>query len=137
MVQLIARKPLIYAGRRYPAGVRFEASGRDALLLQAVKSAELAPIDKGSDAPPKRKRGRPRKHAAETPMKTPHPVPPPVPEREDDDDTPLEPPDEDDAPPDEDHATEQPPGQSPTGRSTGTLRAKKRTYKRRDLHAER
>jgi hypothetical protein len=71
MVKLIARRPLVYAGRRVAMGETFEASPSDARLLVAVRSATLsaadtdagAPTEGASDAPapPKRKRGRPRK----------------------------------------------------------------------------
>jgi hypothetical protein len=75
MVKLIARRPLVYAGRRVAMGETFEASPSDARLLVAVRSATLsaadtdagAPTEGASDAPapPKRKRGRPRTAAGE------------------------------------------------------------------------
>jgi hypothetical protein len=75
MVKLIARRPMVYAGRRVAMGETFEASPSDARLLVAVRSATLsatdtaagAPAEGASDAPapPKRKRGRPRKSEGE------------------------------------------------------------------------
>jgi hypothetical protein len=129
MVQLIARRDFTLGTHRYKQGQALDIPPPYAHILTHRKLTELASADT-PPPPAKRKRGRPRKVRAETPAPTPP----------DDDDAPLETPDSPGYGPDDPAEVpaqddEQPPGASPPGRSTGTLRAKRR-YKRRDLRAE-
>jgi hypothetical protein len=126
-MQLVAKKPVRYAGRLYQAGQRFNARTTvDARVLVAAGLAEQAP-----PAPPPaallRKPGRPPKRAvAEDPVAAwpfptgaPHPAalesPPPEPQ-------PAEP--------------EMPAAQPETLAAEGEPKPRSRRYARRDLTAE-
>jgi hypothetical protein len=42
MPEVIAKKPLVYANKRYLIGEKFEATKRDAKILTAIKKVEIA-----------------------------------------------------------------------------------------------
>jgi hypothetical protein len=123
MVQLIARRALTYAGKRYEVGATFKATPGHAFLMRAAKTADYAPKPAPAPvvtpAPAPKRRGRPPKVKAETPA----PVAPTP------DDEPEELPVAPEEPLPDDEEDGRPPG--------AAARREKRVYRRRDMQAER